>query len=308
MKRPETKKRRGGTINVARALWDDTTFRDSEMSQREAWIWLIVEASWKPRTVRVGSIELSLVRGQLAHSTRHLAKEWQWSEARVRRYLDMLENRRMVERVTDAGITVLSICNYDIYQNAGRDGDAPADETPTQERRTSDANHKKGERRGKIHGGGSDAPQLPAVIADPAPTLREQILSAMKVDPVSGVSPDGRSMHLGNRADMEIVDQIWTGKLELPPESILAVVAETMERKTDGWPSTFRYFNRAMEREASRRATLTDYAKPTENSHDRQAQPARPDRRAAAADDALRNRILGAATNRGPSGKDISFG
>ena len=27
-----------GTVNVSRDLWDDPTFKDSEMSQREAWI------------------------------------------------------------------------------------------------------------------------------------------------------------------------------------------------------------------------------------------------------------------------------
>ena len=36
--------RMSGTINISRAIWDDTTFRDSEMSQREAWIWLVAEA------------------------------------------------------------------------------------------------------------------------------------------------------------------------------------------------------------------------------------------------------------------------
>lgn len=138
-----------GTVNIARDLWDDPTFKDTEMSQREAWIWLIAEASWKARTRRVGTVEIDLKRGQLAASTRFMAKAWMWSEPRVRRYLDMLENRRMIARVTDAGVTVITICKYDDYQNAPRVGDAAATHQPTQDRRTTDANENKGEIRGK---------------------------------------------------------------------------------------------------------------------------------------------------------------
>jgi hypothetical protein len=53
----------GGTVNIARDLWDDPTFKDSVMSQREAWIWLIADASWKPRPKRIGDHILNLQRG-----------------------------------------------------------------------------------------------------------------------------------------------------------------------------------------------------------------------------------------------------
>ncbi len=136
-----------GTVNIARSLWDDTTFRDSEMSQREAWIWLIVHAAWKPRVTRIGNLEIPLRRAQVAASTRYLAKAWRWSEPKVRRFLDMLENRQRITRATDAGITVLTICKYDVYQNRPRDGDAVTTQEPTHYQRTSDANENKGERK-----------------------------------------------------------------------------------------------------------------------------------------------------------------
>jgi hypothetical protein len=137
-----------GTVNITRDLWDDAAFKDAEMSQREAWIWLIAQASWKKRVKRVGANAVELDRGQLAVSTRFLAAAWMWSEPRVRRYLDMLENRRMISRVTDAGVTVVTICNYDKYQTAGRVADAAPTQQPTQERRTTDANQNKGEIKG----------------------------------------------------------------------------------------------------------------------------------------------------------------
>lgn len=151
-----------GTVNIARALWDDPTFKDSEMSQREAWVWMIAEASWKDRVKMIGSAEIYLARGQLAASTRFLAKAWQWSEPRVRRYFDMLEKRRMITRATDAGVTVITICKYDNYQNGPRAKDAATAHQPTQDRRTADANDKKGEIKEDIpeaNASGRDASQ-----------------------------------------------------------------------------------------------------------------------------------------------------
>jgi hypothetical protein len=136
-----------GTVNIARDLWDDPTFKDSEISQREAWIRLICEASWKPRSKRVGDYVVDLQRGQLAASTRFLAKAWMWSEAKVRRFLDKLEDQRRISRDTGAGVTVITICKYDIYQNTPRGNNAVATHPPTQSGHSSDANKNNGERR-----------------------------------------------------------------------------------------------------------------------------------------------------------------
>jgi hypothetical protein len=67
-----------------------------------------------------------------------------WSEPKVRRFLDKLEDRRMISRNTDAGITVVTIRNYDVYQNTPR-GNGAADDAarttdPTLVRMLSKAN------------------------------------------------------------------------------------------------------------------------------------------------------------------------
>jgi hypothetical protein len=67
----------------------------------------------------------------------------------VRRFLDKLEDQRMISRDTGAGVTAITICKYDIYQNTPRGSDAEAAQPPTQLGRTSDANQNKGEKRGK---------------------------------------------------------------------------------------------------------------------------------------------------------------
>ncbi len=281
-----------GTVNVSRDLWDDPTFKDSEMSQREAWIWMIAEASWKARVKRAVSIELELQRGQLVASTRFMAKAWMWSEPRVRRYLDMLENRRMIRRETDAGITVITICKYDEYQNTPSNSDAPATQQPTHQRRTSDANDNKGEIR-DIDGGDSAQAREP-LPSDP--TWREQMLGAMGVDPSGLLGANGKV--IGQRLDLETADR-WERDLGLSRDAILTVIRETIARKRDGPPASFRYFTRAMEREAARRAEPPlQPASHDEVNHDRQ--PARDHREATAADRHQRI-ILAAATARSPS-------
>lgn len=152
-----------GTVNISRDIWDEATFKDSEMSQREAWFWLNAKASWKDRTVRFAGVEIETLRGQLVASSRYLAKAWMWSEPRVRRYFDMLENRRMIQRKTDAGITVITICNYDEIQNCASDADAAATHLTTQQRRTADAKKNKDVIRGKEGSHVSDTQNVPVL-------------------------------------------------------------------------------------------------------------------------------------------------
>lgn len=138
-----------GTVNLSREFWDDEAFRDEPFTQREAFLWFVTEASWKDRTRRVGTVVVELKRGQLSASTRFMAKRWKWTEPRVRRYLDMLVNRRMVQTQSDAGVTVITVCKYNEYQNKPKSTDAPMNVEATQERRTSDANENKGVIQGK---------------------------------------------------------------------------------------------------------------------------------------------------------------
>jgi hypothetical protein len=90
-----------------------------------AWLWLVSEAAWKPRCVTVTngrtSEVLELQRGQLSHSRSYIARAWGWSEKRVRTFLNRLEKVGMIDVQVGRLQTVISICNYDIYQRARDD-------------------------------------------------------------------------------------------------------------------------------------------------------------------------------------------
>jgi hypothetical protein len=98
-----------------------------KFTRYEAWNWLMFAAAYKPHRYRAGSIVVNLERGQLAHSLRYMGKAWRWPEPNVRRFLKRLKGEGMISAATDAGITLITICNYDPYQFAGRGSDAVSD-------------------------------------------------------------------------------------------------------------------------------------------------------------------------------------
>src|SRR5437588_4505985 len=91
----------------------------------EAWQWLLFEASYLDRVYYIGSAPIPLKRGQAAHSTRYMARAWGWrSESSVRRFLDRLKTGAMISAESGAGITVITICNYEFYQGLGNQNGA----------------------------------------------------------------------------------------------------------------------------------------------------------------------------------------
>lgn len=112
-------------------LFSRKTFRPDDpfwglkrvFSYFEAWADLIALAAWSPRSVVVGSQAVELQRGQLLTSERFLASRWGWSTTKVRRYLCLCVDMGRVEvgkkREIKHGGTIISLTNYETYQDNG---------------------------------------------------------------------------------------------------------------------------------------------------------------------------------------------
>lgn len=129
-----------GVFAVDRGIWEHDLLTGSEpFSRREAWLWLVSEAAWKPHRRRVIGRTFDLHRGELVASLRFIASKWLWSEPRVRRFMASLISSEMIDAKTDAGVTVITICKYDEYQRVSLPSDAmcksDVDAGPTQDRR-----------------------------------------------------------------------------------------------------------------------------------------------------------------------------
>lgn len=128
-----------------RGWMENEAFRSEPYCKRLAFEWLIANAAVEPRSISGPQGRIALDRGQLSYSSRHLARVWKWQEPKVRRFLETLRRLSMIDAHTDAGQTIITICNYAKYQDKPRVDDAHADAPSTHHRRTTDA-HNKNER------------------------------------------------------------------------------------------------------------------------------------------------------------------
>lgn len=113
-----------GIFAVHRGIWDHPIFAPEPFTEREAWLWLISHAVWKPTKTRVRHKVVALERGQLAYAIRFLAEKWGWSKSSVHRFLGKLSTESMIAQETGHDLTLITICNYNKYAfdgNAGRD-------------------------------------------------------------------------------------------------------------------------------------------------------------------------------------------
>lgn len=133
-----------GYYRMYRGWQDNAVFRNEAFSRRDAFVWLIENASFKPARVHAPLGEVNLQRGQLCHSLRFMAKAWKWDEAKVRRFLSSLQTAKIIDAANDAGQKLITICNYDKYQASSDDSDAANDAASTQHRRGGDAKNKEG--------------------------------------------------------------------------------------------------------------------------------------------------------------------
>lgn len=93
--------------------------------RRSAWVWLVLNASWKERRVNHKGRPLILKRGQLLAGRDFLAKKWGWTEKKIRTFLDLLVAEKMIEKGQSNGhyANVITVCNYEKYQTAEKSED-----------------------------------------------------------------------------------------------------------------------------------------------------------------------------------------
>lgn len=133
-----------GFYRMARGWQDGALFGAEPFSKRDAWVWMIEEAAYVPRDIMVSGKLVKLQRGQFCHSLRFMARAWKWDEAKVRRFLSRAKTLMQIDAASDAGQTLVTICNYDKYQASQHANDAGGDAVATQQRRGGDANENEG--------------------------------------------------------------------------------------------------------------------------------------------------------------------
>lgn len=121
-----------GWIKIHRKMIHTDLWLQEPFTRPQAWIDLIALANYKDGFVRTAGQRIAVERGAVGWSKQRLAARWQWSRGKVDRFLDELEGEQMIVRRTDTRFTIITICNYDTYQDqksVGSTADRTADDT-----------------------------------------------------------------------------------------------------------------------------------------------------------------------------------
>ena len=89
-----------------------------KFTKSQAWLDLLLLASYKERTVFIRGIEIKLIAGELCYSQLTLSKRWKWSDKTVKKFLDLLVLRKMIAYTGGKVTTIISILNWSKYQNS----------------------------------------------------------------------------------------------------------------------------------------------------------------------------------------------
>lgn len=111
-----------GHVLIHRSLFGHPAFRNE--SETMAFAWMIGKAAWRETRVRYKGHAISLKRGQLAISQRDMAGAFDRDKAWIERLWKRLKSEAMIETSVEAGVAVITICNYDRFQGPAGEREA----------------------------------------------------------------------------------------------------------------------------------------------------------------------------------------
>jgi hypothetical protein len=114
-----------GYFKVERDFLDSDFWLSEPFTKPQAWVDLFGTANHAPGYFVKRGIKIPLKRSQNGRSELTLASRWKWSRNKVRRFLKGLEKEKSISLKQDNKTSIITICNYEIYQ-----GYESKDETP----------------------------------------------------------------------------------------------------------------------------------------------------------------------------------
>lgn len=114
-----------GKFVLSRELLSHEIWLEEKFTRGQAWIDLIGLAQWQPGMIRVRGLKIDLKRGDVGWSQRSLMERWQRSQKWVDNFLlELRDDGRISLRVMQRIFTVVSIKNYDLYQDINAQSNA----------------------------------------------------------------------------------------------------------------------------------------------------------------------------------------
>jgi hypothetical protein len=109
-----------GFIKLHRQIENSQVFEDPHLLK--TWLWILCRAVWKPVKMRVG---IEVQPGEFITTYRRAAEALSISPATVKRQFKQLEFMEQIALKSDTRFTVVSVCNYRVFQTENEKGGAP---------------------------------------------------------------------------------------------------------------------------------------------------------------------------------------
>lgn len=134
-----------GYVKLWRKTLDSGLLTSPDVSQ--LFLYFLLKASWKEHKMFVGKTVVELKPGQLVFGRVQAAKELKTSEQRIRTALDCLKELKIVNQQATSKFSVISLLNWDTYQNQDSASNQQINQQATSKQPAS--NHKQEVKEGK---------------------------------------------------------------------------------------------------------------------------------------------------------------
>ena len=138
-----------GVFSIDRKLIDHPLVGIENPKKMAAWIWMLSEARWKDSEIFIKGKMVILKRGQLSCSYRFMANRVKMSIQEIRTFLKQLKTNTLINIENNTGQNIITICNYDTYQDIKKYNNTRNNKTATQQQHSSNTNKNTGRNTGR---------------------------------------------------------------------------------------------------------------------------------------------------------------
>ena len=121
-----------GYIKLYRGIEDNDLWLQEPFTKGQAWIDILLLTNYTSGSILLKNGEIvQIKRGDCGWSMERLAKRWQWSRGKVKRFFDYLQTQKMIQQTDIPKATVINVCNYERFQNDTTNGHQIVHQTDT---------------------------------------------------------------------------------------------------------------------------------------------------------------------------------
>lgn len=106
-----------GWVHLHRSFMEHWLYGKKPFCDAMAWVDLILLANHESNKFYVDGDIVNIERGQTFTSYRSLTNRWGWGAPRIKKFLELLEREKMLEIKTFKNGTLLTLVNYEVYQD-----------------------------------------------------------------------------------------------------------------------------------------------------------------------------------------------